>query len=569
MRRDASRRRTAVWVGLLLILSGTPVALGADIAGGPDRADVGSRGRELDTYLTAARDVRHFQGVVLVARDGRPVLEKGYGDASVELGVPNTPETKFLIGSITKQFTAALILQLQEQGKLDVQDPITKYLTDYPPEPGARITIRHLLTHTSGLPSYTDDAELMARRTVDASPAEVLATFRDLPLQFEPGTEFRYSNSGYFLLGLIIEAVTGQPYEQLLTERILQPLGMSESGYGHNEAILKHRARGHAFTADEWANTPQVAMSLPFAAGSMYSTARDLLRWDQALYGARVLADASKAQMFTPGLGNYGYGWMITEINGHRVIAHDGGIDGFTSHLARYVDDKVTVIVLCNNESLQASTIGFACASIIFGQPYDLPVKKSPAALSLNLDDYPGAYPLGDRQYRVIRRDGDGLVSQRTGGPAHRLFPEALDRFFYEHDHATTISFERDAAGKVIASVMHQQGVDTRIERLVGPVADSLLVTPRVAEIDPAILTRYVGEYELAPTFNLTFRVREGRLFAQATGQTELELFPSSETEFFYTAVDARISFEVGADGTATGLVLHQGGRDMPAKKTH
>lgn len=544
-----------LWISLLSVVSSSP----------PAQADTAS---DLHAYVTAFEQVRKFQGVVLVARDGKPILEKGYGMASIELGVPNTPQTKFLIGSVTKQFTAALILQLQEQGKLDVRDPITRHLPSYPSEPGDRITIHHLLTHTSGLPSYTDDAALMARRTVEMTVEEVIATFKDQPLQFEPGTQFRYCNSGYFLLGAIIEAATGEAYEKVLQERILTPLGMTETGYAHNETVLPMRACGYSSEGGTWSNALRIAMSLPYAAGSLYSTARDLLRWDRALLGTDVLSEESKAAMFTPALENYGYGWMIAERNGRRLISHDGGIDGFTSHFARYPDEKTTIVVLCNNESVQASAVGSGCASILFGEPYDLPVIKTPASIDPStLDDFVGAFRASETHFRVIRRDGDALYSQRTGGQSLRIYPEAKDKFYYENDNSTTVTFVRGEGGAVVAQIMRQGGVETRCERLSGTIADSLLAEPAAAAVDPSILERYVGDYELAPGFTLTFRTAEGRMFTRATGQEEAEIYPSSETEFFLKVVDARITFLLDPAGAVTGLTLHQGGRDMPARK--
>jgi CubicO group peptidase (beta-lactamase class C family) len=540
---------------LLLLTATTLPALAADKAA------------ELDAYLNAAHEVRQFQGAVLVAKDGVPVLQKGYGFANVEFQALNTPQTKFLIGSITKQFTATAILQLQEQGKLSVSDPITKHLAWYPQNPGDRVTIHHLLTHTSGIPSYTDDAALMARRSVEMPVPELVATFEDKPLLFEPGAQWQYSNSGYVLLGLIVEAASGQSYEQYLQEHFFTPLKMTGTGYAHNETILPLRACGYTAADGVLANAARIAMSLPYSAGAVYATVGDLLVWDQALYGDKVLTAASKQQMFTPVLQNYGYGWMMLERSGHRLITHDGGIDGFASHLARYTDDGVTIVVLCNNASVGAGGIGLGLAAIMFDQPYDLPVRKTPAAVDPgSFDEFTGVYQLGEDQYRVIRRDGLALTSQRTGGPVYNLLPEAADRFFFEHDHATTVAFVRDARGVVNAQVAHQQGVDSRHEKLAGAKADSLMALQREAVLDPAIYARYAGDYEITPEFILTFRTRDGRLFTQATGQTELEVFASSETEFFFKAVDAQITFTVDA-AVVTGLVLHQNGQNMPAPK--
>lgn len=571
-RPTATPNRPAAAILILATLLAAVIACppGA-IAGKPTGNPAGKEdavAAAVDAYARAAEAVQHFQGVVLVARDGKPLLEKGYGLADRELAVPNTPATKFLIGSVTKQFTAAAILQLQEQGKLSVQDPIAKYLPNWPKPNGDRITIHQLLSHTSGLPNYTDDAALMARRTLDLSPEELCATFQDKPLDFEPGTGWAYSNSGYVVLGRIIEAVAGVPYEQYLQEHVLGPAGMRDSGYGHQEPVIPNRACGYAWKDGNWTNALRIAMTLPYSAGALYATAGDLLRWDQALYGDKVLSAASKEQMFTPVRADYGYGQMLQDRHGHREIMHGGGIDGFTSHLARYPDDRLTVIVLCNNESVQAPAIGVAIAAILFGQPYDVPMAKTAVALDpARLDDYLGAYRIADGQYRLIRRDGDQLLSQRSGGAPRRIFPEAKDRFFYENDNATTVTFERDAKGTVVAQLMHQQGTDARCERVTGALADSLLAQPAEFVLDPAAFAPYVGEYELAPGFVLSVRQRDGRFFAQATGQPEFEIFATGPGEFFLKVVEAQLSFQRDAAGTVTGLVLHQGGRDMPAPK--
>jgi CubicO group peptidase (beta-lactamase class C family) len=201
--------------------------------------------QKLDEYIRGAEEVWKFSGTVLVAKDGKPVLDRGYGMANYELGVPNTPEMKFLIGSITKQFTATAIMQLAEKGLLDVNDPISKYLPEYPKETGDSITVHHLLTHTSGVPSYTDNAELMGRRATKMSTEEILNSFKDKPLDFPPGGQFKYSNSGYYLLGLIVENVSGKSYEEYLQENIFDPLGMAHTGYGHHRPILPNRAAGY------------------------------------------------------------------------------------------------------------------------------------------------------------------------------------------------------------------------------------------------------------------------------------------------------------------------------------
>lgn len=551
----------------VVLAGGDPASVDLPAAGDAASVDLQAK---LDTYCRAAADALNFQGVVLIARDGRPILEKGYGFADREQEVPNSPETKFQIASVTKQFTAAAILHLAQQGKLDLQDPLAKHLPAYPADPGDRITIHHLLSHTSGIPNYLADPEIWARIATEIPIPELVATFSHRPLDFEPGTAFAYSNSGYVLLGLIIEATSGQSYEEYLRNAVFQPLGMRDSGYGCHAGIVPNCASGYETVGDEWRNAGPIAMSMAYSAGALYATASDLLKWDQALYGDRLLAEASKERMFTPVLEGFGYGWVIGEIAGRRVIHHAGGMPGFGSHIGRYPDDGLTVIVLGNNDSVGAESLGFSLAGVAFGRPYDLPVRKTPIDVDPRiLDDYPGAYMIAEGEYRVIRRDAGGLTSQRTGGPVTRILPEAADRFYYAGNHAITITFVRDSTGTVAASLMRQGGVETRHEILTGPLADSLLAERTVVQLDAAVLERYAGEYELAPGFTLTFRSEGSRLFSRATGQEEVEVYPASETVFFLKVVEAEIAFELDDAGTPTGLVLTQGGREMHARRVH
>jgi CubicO group peptidase (beta-lactamase class C family) len=268
----------------------------------------GDLAREIDGYLTAAAEVQKFSGSVLVAKDGVPILNKGYGMANYELSVPNTPETKFQIGSITKQFTAAAIMKLVDKGLLSVDDPISNYLPDYPKETGDSVTIHHLLTHTAGIPDYTDDMSLMEKRACEISTEEVLGSFRDKPLDFRPGESFKYSNSGYYLLGLIVEEVSGQSYDAFLEKSFFGPLGMTNTGYDFNRPIVPNRAAGYDLDSNgELINAPYLDMSAPFAAGAIHSTTEDMLTWDQALLTDIVLSQESRDKMFTPYMADCGY----------------------------------------------------------------------------------------------------------------------------------------------------------------------------------------------------------------------------------------------------------------------
>ena len=434
-------------------------------------ADIAAK---MDEYLTAHARQGRFSGSVLVARDGQPVFSRGYGMANLEHDVPNTAQTKHRLGSLTKQFTAMAVMMLQERGRLSVSDSICRHLADCPTA-WQPITIHHLLTHTSGIPSYTNFPDFARRIHLPYTPAEMVATFRNLPLEFAPGARYRYNNSGYFLLGLIIERVAGIPYENFLRENIFAPLGMANTGYDRHERVLRHRATGYAQLGDTPTTAPYIDMSQPYAAGALYSTTEDLLKWDQALYTERLVPRRALDAIFTapqpapqgapPGGGGYAYGWAVGTQFGRRLISHDGGIPGFSAFIARYPEDRVTVIVLSNLESAPSGAIGRDLAAIIFNQPYEIPRER------------------------------------------------------------------------------------------------------RVATVDPSIYDAYVGEYQLAPTFTITVARAGNRLLAQATGQPQVELFPESETKFFLRVVDAQITFVRNEQGQVTGLILHQGGRDMPGRK--
>src|SRR5690242_13232765 len=225
-----------------------------------------------------------FMGAVLVARDGKMLLDKGYGFANLEWQVPDTPTTKFRIGSITKQFTAASILLLEERGKLKIDDPVKKYMPDAPAA-WDKVTIFHLLTHTSGIPSFTGFSDFPTRQLQDMTPQQLVDWFRDKPLEFEPGTKWNYSNSGYVLLGYLIEKISGQSYAGFVQQNIFTPLGMKDSGYDSNSAIIERRAAGYSPGKNgEPENAGFVNMTIPLSAGALYSTTEDLLRWEQGLF---------------------------------------------------------------------------------------------------------------------------------------------------------------------------------------------------------------------------------------------------------------------------------------------
>jgi len=343
----------------------------------PDRADA---------FMKQIQQTQNFSGVVLVARDGKILFARPYGMASLELDVPNTLGTKFRLASITKQFTAAAILLLQERGKLSVEDTFCTYLHDCPAS-WKTITIRQLLCHTSGIYSFTESSDNDRYDPLPMPVLETVACFRDKPLDFAPGAHFHYSDSGYLLLGYIVEQASGEKYEDFMRENIYVPLRMQNSGYDHPWLILKHRAQGYAEQNGTIVNAKFMQMDTPFGGGSQYSTVEDLLLWDQALYGEKFLSRNSLTAMFSPSpakvppewllgeKGGYGYGWMIEELFGRKLYVHGGLINGFSSIIMRYPQDRTLVIVLRNQEEdfpgdlkkLKIVYIGKGLSAIAFG----------------------------------------------------------------------------------------------------------------------------------------------------------------------------------------------------------
>ncbi|MEG4286439.1 serine hydrolase domain-containing protein [Microcoleus sp. A006_D1] len=328
-----------------------------------------------EEYMNAAVKVNRFSGSILVARDGKPLISKGYGMANLELDVPNKPQTVFRLGSLTKQFTAMAIMILQERGKLHTNDLICNYLSDCPAA-WQSITIRSLLTHTSGIPNYTSLPNFLQTMQLPSTHANLVERFKNMPLEFTPGEKFKYTNSGYYLLGMIIEQVSGKSYPDFLQENIFAPLGMTHTGYDSHNRLIKNRAGGYELQDNSIINASYIDMSIPFAAGALYSTTEDLLLWDQALYTEKLVSRQILAEIFTPFKDGYGYGWGITKRFDRQMIGHDGSINGFFNSIIRFPSDHVTAIVLSNNQNAPSGEIASSLAAIVFGAPYKMPQER-------------------------------------------------------------------------------------------------------------------------------------------------------------------------------------------------
>ncbi|WP_315789918.1 serine hydrolase [Fischerella sp. JS2] len=426
---------------------------------------------EMKAYLQACLANRYFMGSVLVACAGEVLLSAGYGMANLEHNVPNIPQTKFRLGSITKQFTATAILQLQEQGLLEVHQEISAYLPNYPN--GEQITIHHLLNHTSGIPNYTEFSNFEQQKKIKVMLDDLIARFSSEPLEFTPGESYRYTNSGYVVLTKIIEIVSGHSYADYLQHQILEPLGMLDSGYDRQELILPHRASGYIFSGEVYQNADFVDISWSSGAGGMYSTIEDLYKWEQGLNTDTVLSAESREMMFTPkvvireaenGKGYYhGYGGIICTHYGRKLLYHGGGIDGFSTRIARYPDEQVSIIVLTNiDAAVVAPVISITndLAAILFNQPYELPMQRQVIELDPAIyDAYVGQYELEPGWVMIVTKKSDRIFTQWAGQERVEMFPESSTKFFLKAMDAQR-TFVVDETGKASYVILHQGGRD-------------------------------------------------------------------------------------------------------------
>jgi CubicO group peptidase (beta-lactamase class C family) len=421
---------------------------------------------KIEQYMQATLKVDHFMGAILVAQHGKIIVSQGYGMADVKAGIPNAPDTKFRIASVTKEFTAMAILELQARGKLNIQDPVCKYVPDCPKD-WAPITIYNLLTHTSGIPNLTSFPNYRTIEAEQLTPTQLLADFENKPLNFAPGSKFSYSNSGYNVLGYIIERVSGESYAKFIEKNIFGPLNMTDSGYDSSHPTAKNHAQGYKYSPSGYEPAGFVNMSVPFSAGALYSTVLDLYKWDQAVDAGKLIPKDLMDEMLTghvaeagSGSAKYGFGWWISTEFGHKVIWHGGGLEGFTSLNSWFPDSDAYVIVLDNVTSLEVKGIGRDLAAILFGQKYEVPQQYKEIALDEGaLGKFVGNYQLAPNFVIAIKLAGDQLSEQATGQKACPIFPESNTEFFLKVVDAQ-ISFEENSAGKVTRLVFHQGGHD-------------------------------------------------------------------------------------------------------------
>lgn len=404
----------------------------------------------VDNLLQATYPPTEPGAAVIVVREGAVIYRKGHGLANLEHEIPIEPDMVFRLGSLTKQFTAVAILMLAEQGKLALNDPVTKFLPDYPTHDHL-ITVEHLLTHTSGIKSYTDIPEIWASIRQDFTVQELINLFKHQPMQFAPGKRWAYNNSGYILLGAIIEKLAGQSYAQFIQQNIFEPLGMKQSLYDDPLRVVPRRVAGYDKGPEGYTNSAYLSLTTPYAGGALASTLDNLARWDSALYTDQLLKPETLQRAFTAyrltdGTSTaYGYGWSIGEYAGHRLMQHGGGIPGFRNYAIRMPEDRVFVAILSNNPMGPAipGDLAFKIAAIVIGQPYQelVPVELSPEVLA----QFEGTYQshvLGERR---ITREDQRLFSQLGPGPHTELVPFSSNEFFFKDRPFLHLRFVRGA----------------------------------------------------------------------------------------------------------------------------
>lgn len=558
----------------------------------PGIAEAQSRAERAEAYLEAFHELRRFNGSALVIDRGRVLFDGALGSADLESGTPATRETRFRIASLTKHFTAALVLRLEEDGLLDTSATVAWYIDEYPRPQGDRITIHHLLTHTSGLPSYTDLPGFLDERAMDRmSPGEIAALTWGEPLRFDPGSRFEYSNSGYVLLGWIAERVTGRTYDELIDAYLLSPNGLADTGYDRDVTPPAGHARGFTRTLVGYEPARPLDPSLPYAAGMLYSTAGDLGRWTAALLGwgdgpGPFQRDDTLDRMLTPALDDYAYGLRvyrrpIGRDESVRVIEHTGGIFGFSAILRAFPDHE-RLIVLLDNTSSDLGPIAEGLTNLLWGAESEAP-KPSIAERILPIVESAGVGPALER-YRDWRRT---RADRYDFGPGELM---ALARHFHELGDAATaieileaqvedepeLMFSRFALSELHAEVgdtaraalhaeaalTYRPGVPQLLERLaeLGREADAALWAP-VVPVEPGDLVGLAGDYTIDPATTLTVEVVDGELLARRTGEPAFRLLPQSATTFLLHGSKVQLVFQLDGERAASVSIQESGQR--------
>lgn len=512
----------------------------------------------IDKFYSSLNEKPSPGFAVLVAKDGKVVYKKGFGYADISHKIRATPATVFRIGSVTKQFTAAAILKLQEKGLLSVQDKLSKFIPDFPR--GDEVTIHQLLTHISGIHSYTGKPDFISRVVKTITPDSLIAYFRNDAYDFNPGERYQYNNSAYFLLGYIIARVSGMSYDDYLKETFFKPLQMNNTGVYYTGIKLDNEAKGYTKNSNNaFEEGLNWDMSWAGAAGAMYSTVDDLLKWNQAFHNGKVLDSESYKAAITPVVLNngekatphYGYGLGMQRYRGMETIGHSGGLHGFLTQLVYYPGEKLTVVMFTNTSDPEVNFMPDKIAEAFLWNKMEAQQTYAEAAVKpANLDIYTGRFEIMNAGVMSITTEGDRLFAQLGGQQRFEIFPAAADEFFWKVVEAK-IKFFRDDKGDISHAVLYQGGQEMKAQKL---------AEEKIVEMDPAVFDSYAGQYRMNADMTVTISREGNKFYAQATNQGRLEMFPVSDAEFVIRELNAKLKFEKNANGVSPKFTLNMNG---------
>lgn len=518
---------------------------------------------EIDRIINEAYPENSPGATILIAKGDKIIYKKAFGMADMELNVNMKVDNVMQLASITKQFTSVSILMLMEEGKISLNDPLSKFISDYPR--GNEITIHHLLNHTSGIKNYTNLSEFRMKTRMDMSPEEIISYFKNVALDFNPGEKYEYSNSGYILLGYIIEKITNTTYEEYIQKNIFDKLKMKNSYYGNHYKIIPNRAKGYQTYDGNFENAEYMSTTIPYSAGSLMSTVYDMYLWKIALKNNTLISEKSKLLAFTDyklnnGKNNhYGYGWAINEIAGVKTIEHTGGINGFTTSGIYVPGEELYSIILSNLDNGRGpEMINIKIISMLMG---DL-ITKDNTTINLTkkqLDKWVGAYQFEDAIRYIIHEDGK-LYSKREGGRPFALEAITENEFRFEGQYASYKFSIKDGKKQVLYTDRIKKNIGKEIDKKPAKEREFMI-------IKDDILNKYVGLYSLPQSFEIEIIKRNSQLFAIAMGQEPIGLNAENEQKFFIKEIEAEIIFNINKDGEVESLTFSQGGNKMLGSK--
>ena len=535
------------------------------VSSGAKETDVPAPDKLLDGLYGKLNDKSNPGIAVLIAKDGKIIYDKSYGYADLEHKTKISPQTKFRIGSITKQFIASGILKLQEEGKLSVNDKLSKYFPDFPR--AGEVSIHHLLTHTSGIHSFTNKESFFADVVKPVTNEKMLDYFKNDDYDFKPGERYQYNNSGYFLLGLIIEKVTGDNYGNYLKKVFFDPLGMSNTGVYSTRINLTNEALGYEKADDNYKRALNWNMDWAGGAGSLYSTTEDLYKWNEAVFNNKVLKPESMKAAFNPVVLNsgltppgikYGYGWGLNEYRGVASIGHSGGLHGFISQLLRVPKDNMTVVLLTNVTPPQVEIDPMKVAELYLWK--DMAKQTSFARQQSDekeLEKYIGRYDLSQGMIMTITKEKDGLYAQVSGQNKFPIYQASPGHFYWKVVEAT-VHFVTDDKGIVTHGHFEQGSF-----KVDAPKMNDV----KTVQADTSLFESFKGVYKYKDGINIIITSNNGKLYGEATGDANYELLPLSPMEFLISELNANLTFKNDASGKVNAIHVKFRGEESDAPR--